>query len=440
MGSVKASSEWRCARKKTVNSRLDRLEREFVEAGGIFAEKNAGELFDVKSNPQLDKSSFVFTEDNENTYPYFTRTVLNNGIAGYVEYLDEDHKISGNSIAVGMLGMQFFYMERDFYAGQFTKTLFPKFEGMNKKIALYFIVMLNKYQAKLQSILVRNFKQQFDETKLSIPVRGNNIAWDYMVQYIEELEAAHIEELEAAHIEELEAYLLVSGLADSRTRGLADSRTRGLADSRTRGLADSRTRGLISHELTPQEYDAVNLLNSNNFVWGAYNLKELFGPTIRGKRLKNADRLPGDLPFVTAGEVNEGVSAFIRNDVVVFPANTTTIDMFGSAKYRNYEYGADDHVAVVHTDKCAKNAAIFITTSIHKSSYTGKFNYGRNFYAKDADELMISLPSKGNKPDYFFMEILNTAVHKLVIKDIVRYADKKLAAYRQVTGSQNDGS
>ncbi|EBJ5851030.1 type II restriction endonuclease subunit M [Salmonella enterica] len=244
MGSVKASSEWRCARKKAVNSRLDRLEREFVEAGGIFAEKNAGELFDVKSNPQLDKSSFVFTEDNENTYPYFTRTVLNNGIAGYVEYLDEDHKISGNSIAVGMLGMQFFYMERDFYAGQFTKTLFPKFEGMNKKIALYFIVMLNKYQAKLQSILVRNFKQQFDETKLSIPVRGNNIAWDYMVQYIEELEAAHIEELEAAHIEELEAYLLVSGLADSRTRGLADSRTRGLADSRTRGLADSRTRGL----------------------------------------------------------------------------------------------------------------------------------------------------------------------------------------------------
>ncbi|MCT7027578.1 restriction endonuclease subunit S, partial [Salmonella enterica subsp. enterica serovar Minnesota] len=108
MGSVKASSEWRCARKKAVNSRLDRLEREFVEAGGIFAEKNAGELFDVKSNPQLDKSSFVFTEDNENTYPYFTRTVLNNGIAGYVEYLDEDHKISGNSIAVGMLGMQFF--------------------------------------------------------------------------------------------------------------------------------------------------------------------------------------------------------------------------------------------------------------------------------------------------------------------------------------------
>ncbi|EKD2551837.1 restriction endonuclease subunit S, partial [Escherichia coli] len=182
MGSFKNYSEWGKTRKKVVNSRFYALEREFEKSGGSFTEKNAGELFDVKSNPQLDKSSFVFTDDTENDYPYFTRTVLNNGIAGYVKYLDEMHKISGNSIAVGMLGMQFFYMEKDFYAGQFTKTLFPKFSGMNKRIALYFIAMLNKYQKHLQSKLVRNFKQQFDEIKLSIPVRGEDIAWDYMVK------------------------------------------------------------------------------------------------------------------------------------------------------------------------------------------------------------------------------------------------------------------
>lgn len=85
---------------------------------------NVKDLFEVKSNPQLNKDSFNFTKTSE--YPYFTRTVLNNGIAGYVNYLDEEHKIRGNSIAVGMLGMQFFYMEKDFYAGQFTKTIFSK--------------------------------------------------------------------------------------------------------------------------------------------------------------------------------------------------------------------------------------------------------------------------------------------------------------------------
>lgn len=134
-----------------------------------------------------------------------------------------------------------------------------------------------------------------------------------------------------------------------------------------------------------------------------FNVEKLFGKSTRGKRLKSDDRIPGNLPFVTAGESNEGVSAFIGNNVTVFSENTTTIDMFGSAKYRNYKYGADDHVAVVHTEKLSRHAAIFITSAIHKSSYTGMFDYGRNFYAKDADQLNIFLPSKNQQPDYEFM-------------------------------------
>ena len=48
---------------------------------------------------------------------------------------------------------------------------------------------------------------------------------------------------------------------------------------------------------------------------------ELFGKSTRGKRLKSADRIEGTLPFVTAGEADEGVSAFIGNDVEVFRKN-----------------------------------------------------------------------------------------------------------------------
>jgi hypothetical protein len=110
------------------------------------------------------------------------------------------------------------------------------------------------------------------------------------------------------------------------------------------------------------------------------------------------------LPFVTAGETDEGISDFIGNEVTVFSENTTTIDMFGSAKYRNYQYGCDDHITVVHTEKLPKFASIFVTAAIHKSSHTGKFDYGRNFYAKDADELNIRLPVKNHQPDYAFME------------------------------------
>jgi len=54
------------------------------------------------------------------------------------------------------------------------------------------------------------------------------------------------------------------------------------------------------------------------------------------------------LPFVTAGETDEGVSAFIGKDVTVFLGNTTTIEMFGSAKYRNYKYCGDEFIILLY--------------------------------------------------------------------------------------------
>lgn len=146
---------------------------------------------------------------------------------------------------------------------------------------------------------------------------------------------------------------------------------------------------------------------------------------MRGRRLKSDDRIDGDLAFVTAGEAHEGISAFIGNNVTIFSENTTTIDMFGSAKYRNYKYGGDDHICVVNTQTLNKFASVFVTSAIHKSSYTGEFHYGRNFYAKDADNLNISLPTKNQKPNYDIMKALISAVQKLVIKDVVAYVEGK---------------
>lgn len=204
--------------------------------------------------------------------------------------------------------------------------------------------------------------------------------------------------------------------------------------------------GLSNTDLTQDEEEAIciyeQLCKGNSGVKSKFgrlrfmtaNLFKLFGKATRGKRLKGDDRIPGSLPFVTAGEDKTGISAFISNNVEVFRANTTTIDMFGSAKYRNYDYGADDHIAVVHTEDLPKMASVFITTAIHKSSHNGQFNYGKNFYAKDADALEIVLPfTEEGIPAYGFMSLLVSAIHKHVIKGVVDYADKKISAYRRVT-------
>ena len=218
---------------------------------------------------------------------------------------------------------------------------------------------------------------------IQLPIKNDKIDFEFMDSFIAELETQRITKIDS--------YLVAIGLKDYT-------------------LTDVEEKVLKDYE---------------NREWKTFNLEKLFGKATRGRRLKSSDRISGTLPFVTAGETDEGISAFIGNKVSVFSKNTTTIDMFGSAKYRNYNYGGDDHIAVVNTEKLQKFASIFVTSAIHKSSYNGQFNYGRNFYPKDADELNISLPVKEKKPDFETMEIIISAIHKLVLKELVLYVNKK---------------
>jgi hypothetical protein len=142
-----------------------------------------GDLFDVNSNPQLDKKHFKFQKNSK--YPYFTRTIFNNGILGYVDYLDEKHLIKGGCLAIGMMGMKFFYFNTDFYSGQFTKHIRPKNFEFNKEIAIYFISILNKLSCMFQGSLVRDFTKMFNNIKVTLPItETGKIDFDYMEQFI----------------------------------------------------------------------------------------------------------------------------------------------------------------------------------------------------------------------------------------------------------------
>lgn len=319
-----------------------------------------------------------------NIYDYVTRTSQNQGILQQTGFVNSESINPSGNWSLGLLQMDFFYRHKPWYAGQFVRKITPNFR-LDQNIISFVTAALNKLKPNLLTVLVRNVDKAFLNSKISLPKLENGaINFEFMARFIAELEASRIKNLNT--------FLTENGLKD--------------------------------YKLTEKEKHALD--NFKNLDWSIFNLENLFGKSTRGKRLKSADRISGTLPFVTAGETDEGVSDFIDNDVTVFPANTTTIDMFGSAKYRNYMYGGDDHIAVVHTDKLPKYASIFVTSAIHKSSYNGQFNYGRNFYAKDADALNISLPIKDNKPDYETLGVIISAIHKLVIKDVVLYIKRKM--------------
>ena len=260
-----------------------------------------------------------------------------------------------------------------------------------KDVSLFITSAINSALYTYKSAYVYPTLDNVKKQVIQLPTKNSEIDFDFMESFIAELEAERIAELSA--------YLKVSGLDN--------------------------------YELSKEE--EKTLVDYGSFHWDSFNVEALFGKSTRGKRLKGDDRIPGMLPFVTAGEANEGISAFIGNKVKVFDKNTTTIDMFGSAKYRNYQYGGDDHVAVVHTEALPMKAAIFVTSACHKAAHTGKFDYGHNFYAKDADALDIMLPKAADgQPDYETMETLISAVQKLVIKDVAQFTNEKIDATKRI--------
>lgn len=338
--------------------------------------------------------------------PVYSSDTSNNGIIGYTNREAEFIVSHENPIYLVF--------------GDHTRSLNIVFHSFNVTDNVKVLSLKDSYSIKILLYIISSWQKGVPNLGYSrhwsiakkvlfkVPVKNGVIDFAFMENFIAELEAERIAELEA--------YLRVTGLSDY------------ILTEEERAVLEAFRSGKIS-------WGGVKLLDKQQVKgveWRVFNLEKLFGKSTRGRRLRSQDRISGNLPFVTAGEANEGISDFIGNDVIVFSGNTTTIDMFGSAKYRNYKYGGDDHIAVVHTENLPKYAAIYVTTAIHKVSYAGQFSYSRNFYAKDADNLNISLPSVQGKPMYDYMEVFIRAVQKLVIKDVVQYAERKVAATRAV--------
>ena len=341
----------------------------------------------------------------DGTIPFVMSGTTNAGVVNYIS--NPVASFPKNAITIDIFGNTF-YRNYAFGAGDDTGVYWNDATAYSSNAMLFFAVAMQKSMMGRFSYGKKLRSSQSEDFTMHLPVTDDGaIDFDFMESFIAELEAERVAELEAERVAELEA---------ERVAELSAYLT---------------VSGLDNYELSNDEEDALE--NFQSLKWDTYNLEKLFGKSTRGKRLKGDDRIAGTLPFVTAGEALEGISAYISNEVEVFEKNTTTIDMFGSAKYRNYIYGGDDHIAVVHTENLPKYASIFVTTAIHKSSHNGQFDYGHNFYAKDADALYISLPvNEAGNPDYDKMAIIISAIHKLVIKDVVAYSNRKIKATKAV--------
>jgi len=371
-------------------------------------------LFQVKENPQLNKDSFVFSERAE--YPYFTRTGANNGILGYVEYLDDAHKIPGNSLAVGMIAMQFFYMTHDFYAGQFTKTVFPKFDGFNERVALYFITLFNHYQIVLQSVLVRDFKSTFTKFDITLPTNANNeIDFQYMEERIRCLEEERIRCLEEERIRCLETYFIASGLS--------------------------------TVELTSEEEADVARLRSDGIRWEAFKIGDVFeflpvkylGEEKRQRRVSRRQDNVYNVPLICAKRGDNGIMYWGRAEEFITYRNVLSV-IYNGAIAAGLVYAQEDAVGIytdsylirVKEHEVPFRVNLFLKTALEKAIYE-KYSREHKAVWKRVREDDILLPvTEHGSPNWAFMESLILAESRYAIADVIGWKDEIIQKTREV--------
>lgn len=167
-----------------------------------------------------------------------------------------------------------------------------------------------------------------------------------------------------------------------------------------------------------------------------FKVGELFNILSSKKKFNaNSVKFGGDYPYVARGEFNNGIRGYITEDEKYLNSQKTisfgqdTATMF----YQEMPYFTGDKIKVFNLKEknLDKYNAHYLITSIKKTLDT--FSWGSTSYSvENLENININLPFKDDKIDYDFMEQFIKVIQKLVIKDVVLWADKKIEATKKV--------
>jgi len=408
MGSFQpfASKQGRWQSGKTLTpSRIEKLQREFEENGeGWYKEFKIKELFDIRPTKTYNNSTNSFLFKTQGETPVIANTSKNNGVKGFCG-LSSTEKGGIITFSDTTDANTIFYHDTPFIGYPHVQGLYPKGNiCWNKRSLLFFATLFKKVAMSKKFNYGKKFRRDIaKEIQIILPVsRDGTVDISFMNRFIAELEAERVAELEVERVTELEAYLTVTGLKD--------------------------------YQLSDDEKQVLKEVDS--FNWSGFTYKKIFNQIQQGKRLKKEDQLPGNIPFVMAGTTNTGIANYVSNPIAKFPKNSITVDIFGNTFYRSFVFGAGDDTGVYWSDEnnYSVNTMLCFATAIAKS-LDKKFDFGKKLRSSQSFNFKMFLPQKNGNPDYDKMETLVSAVKKLVIKDVVEYADRKIATTKTVINS-----
>ena len=357
-----------------------------------WGEYRLGDLFDIENTFSFNKESLT----SGNDYDYVTRTSQNQGILQSTGFVNNENINDAGTWSLGLLQMDFFYRRKRWYAGQFVRKIVPKISLTDSSIP-FFSTILNKQKQVLLSVLVRDVDEVFRNITCLLPTRKGEIDFMFMERFVAELKAQQVAELNA--------YLSVTGLKD--------------------------------YTLTPEEEQAVKDFEAGNVEWREFNVNKVFEVRNAGNILASEIMEgSGEIPYLCASRENNAVSSYISyRDELITKGNCIFIG--GKTFVVSYQerdfFSNDSHnltLRLYASEHQTRSKQLYLATCVNKS-LGHKYSWGDSVSNRKLQRDKIYLPSINEKIDFSKMETLISAIQKLVIKDVVLYADREIVATKQ---------
>lgn len=399
------------------------MEKLQAKTWGSFKNNELFELVNLKRiKKTFDKKNDISTRKTKDfSLPLINAKAGNNGIMYYGRLEDWESEemtldvVNDGAISTGMVYAQ----------PQRTGTLYNAYQiKLKNKIPTYRQLLFLKQclqtniQLKFNYYNKATWKNKVENESIQLPLKKcsktsysqEDIDWEYMESFIQELEAERIQELEA--------YLISTGLNDYRL--------------------SNKDKDLLTYQ---PKFGSFTLASSYIMRKKLVEVddKGLFNIVPTKKKINaNSVNFDGKHPYVARGEQNNGIRGYIDFDenylnsgnTISFGQDTATM------YYQPNPYFTGDKIQIFNLNEqygdLDENIAMYLITALNKTF--ANFTWGQQSFALETIALLsVELPvTDDGNINFEYMKSYVNVVKKIAIEDVVKYKDNVISLTKKV--------
>ncbi len=347
-----------------------------------------GDLFEINPTKYYRLQNEEIISKNGKV-PLISNSSTENGVMGFsnLNAVNKGNTLTCSDTTLGADTM--FYQQNDFIGYSHIQHLVPKIKQFNKSIASV-IISASRVSTSKQYDYGNKFNRvAMNKTKIQLPSKNGKIDFEFIDNFIEELETERIKNVEQ--------YLVKTGLKDYNLT-----------------IAEEK----VLNDYENQTFEQFKVID----IFDVKNTKNILSRDI----IENS----GKVPYLCASTENNAISTYISYDEkfldkgnCVFIGGKTFVVTY----QENDFYSNDSHNLALYlkSSKVNRLNQLYLASCINKSlGY--KYSWGDSISNRKIQTDKVSLPIVKKQPNYEIMETFISAIQKLVIKDVVLYLNKKL--------------